>query len=205
MKNGCGDRCGQQRKECKHRCLEPCHPLKECPNNPCEAEIRVYCKCGYRFVNTICKSIPERDPIECNSECWKYQREKKLAMAFGSSKDFEANKDNINLEYYPEEVLEFAGQYPKFVKKCEQQLTDIVLNKSTRSFSGLGSAKKAFLSTLVFEHFKLDMCTYGGKNSKTVTDVFFKEGCRVPELMVSEVMALIDKGIMSSNNDDNRS
>jgi len=34
---------------------------------------------------------------------------KKLAMAFGSSKDFEANKDSINLEYYPEEVLEFAG------------------------------------------------------------------------------------------------
>lgn len=30
-------------------------------------------------------------------------------MAFGSSKDYEANKDSINLEYYPEEVLEFAG------------------------------------------------------------------------------------------------
>lgn len=30
-------------------------------------------------------------------------------MAFGSGKsDYEANKDNINLEYYPEEILEFA-------------------------------------------------------------------------------------------------
>ncbi len=71
-----------------------------------------------------------------------------------------------------------------------------------RSFSGLGSGKKSFLSTLVFEHFKLDMCTYGNKNSKTVTDVFYKEGCRVPELMVSEVMALIEKGILSAKNDD---
>ena len=29
-------------------------------------------------------------------------------MAFGSNKDYEANRDNVNLEYYPEEVLEFA-------------------------------------------------------------------------------------------------
>jgi len=57
MKNGCGERCGQPRKLCKHRCLENCHPSSECPENPCEAEIRVYCKCGFRFVNTICKSI----------------------------------------------------------------------------------------------------------------------------------------------------
>ena len=49
------------------------------------------------------------------------------------------------------------------------------------------------------------MCTYGGKNQKTVTDVFWKEGCKVPELMVSEVIGLIERGIMSSNNDDNRS
>lgn len=125
-------------------------------------------------------------------------------MAFGSSKDFEANKDNINLEYYPEEILEFAGVNPKFVKKCEKQLTDIVLEKSSRSFPNLSGAKKAFLSTLVFEHFKLDMCTYGGKNSKTVTDVYWKEGCKIPELLVSEVIALIEKGIMSANNDDNR-
>jgi hypothetical protein len=126
-------------------------------------------------------------------------------MAFGSGKDFDANKDSINLEYYPEEVLEFAGQFPKFVKKCEKQLTDVVLDKTTRSFPGLSSGKKAFLQTLVFEHFKLDMCTYGGKNQKTVTDVFYKEGCKIPELMVSEVIQLIEKGIMSANNDDNRS
>jgi len=115
LKNGCGDRCGQQRNLCKHRCLEACHPMKDCPEIPCEAEIRVYCKCNYRYVNTLCKSIPEREPIECNSECWKHQREKKLAIAFGTSKDYEINKDSVNLEYYPEEILEFAGANPKFV------------------------------------------------------------------------------------------
>lgn len=48
------------------------------------------------------------------------------------------------------------------------------------------------------------MCTYGGKNSKTVTDVFWKEGSKVPDVLVSEVMSLIERGIMSANNDDNR-
>ena len=68
----------------------------------------------------------------------------------------------------------------------------------------MNAAKKSFLSTLVFEHFKLDMCTYGGRNSKTVTDVFWKEGCKVPEILVSEVMRLIERGIMSANNEDTR-
>jgi thermostable 8-oxoguanine DNA glycosylase len=48
------------------------------------------------------------------------------------------------------------------------------------------------------------MCTYGGRNSKTVTDVFWKEGAKVPDILVSEVIALIEKGIISANNDDTR-
>jgi hypothetical protein len=102
-------------------------------------------------------------------------------------------------------MLEFAREHPKFVNKCEKLLTDVVLEKSSRSFTGLGSSKKPFLTTLVFEHFHLDMCTYGGRNSKTVTDVYWKEGSKVPDILVSEVMALIEKGIMSANNDDNKS
>lgn len=112
--------------------------------------------------------------------------------------------DGIKLEYYPEEVLEFGREHPKFVDKCEKFLTDIVLEKCVRSFSGLSSGKKAFLSTLVFEHFKLDMCTYGGRNAKTVTDVFWREGCKIPDVLVSEVMKLIERGLVSANNDDTR-
>jgi hypothetical protein len=102
-------------------------------------------------------------------------------------------------------MLEFAKEHPKFVEKCEKLLTDVVLEKSSRSFSGLGSTKKNFLTTLVFEHFFIDMCTYGGRNQKTVTDVFWKEGCKVPDVLVSELMTLIEKGIMSTNHDDNKS
>ncbi len=122
MDKGCGERCNKPRKECKHRCLEACHPQKECPVIPCEAEIRVYCKCGFRFVNIICKSVPEREPIECNSECWKHQRERKLAIAFGTGKSTAdlASAEGVNLEYYPEEILEYASTHPKFVVKVEK-------------------------------------------------------------------------------------
>ena len=48
------------------------------------------------------------------------------------------------------------------------------------------------------------MCTYGGRDSKTVTDVFWSEGCKVPDVLVSEVMKLIERGLISANNDDTR-
>lgn len=78
LQKGCGQRCNKVKEICKHRCLEPCHPMSECPKESCQAEIRVYCKCGNRYVNTFCNSVPNKEPIECNSECWKKQRDQKL-------------------------------------------------------------------------------------------------------------------------------
>ena len=38
-----------------------------------------------------------------------------------------------------------------------------------------------------------------------MTDVFFKDGCKIPDVTVSELIKLIDKGIMSSNSEENKS
>jgi len=67
-------------------------------------------------------------------------------------------------------------------------------------------SKRSFITLYVYEHFKLDMCTYGGKgaNNTSVTDVFWKDGCKVPEILVSEVIKLVEKGIMSSNHEATR-
>lgn len=127
-----------------------------------------------------------------------------MAFSSGGKSSPRGGAGALNLEYYPEEVLEFAREHPKFVAKCEKMLTDVVLEKTVRSFTGLTSGKKQFLQTLVFEHFKLDMCSYGARNSKTVTDVFWREGCKIPDVLVSEVMKLIERGIMSANNEDTR-
>lgn len=129
-----------------------------------------------------------------------------MANAFSSSKDFEENKAGIQFEYYPEEALDFAQKNPKFVSKVEGSLTDVVLQKTSRSMTNLTTAKRNFLMMYVYEHFKLDMCNYGGKktNGMIFTDVCWKEGCRVPEILASEVVDLINKGIMKANNEDSR-
>jgi len=168
--------------------------------------MRHYCKCRHRFVLTVCKSVEDRQPLECNADCWKFQRDQRLANAFGSSKDFEDNKELIQFEYFPEDILEYAENHQKFAQKVESLLTDVVLKNSSRSFAGLTGQKHNFLSTYVYEHFRLDMCTYRSKaGGTTVADVFWKEGCRVPEILATEIIALVNKGIMTQNSADRRS
>lgn len=66
---------------------------------------------------------------------------------------------------------------------------------STKTYSSLNSAKRQFIANLVFEHFNLDMCTYGSQGTKRVTDVFWREGAKVPEVLVSDIATAIIKGV----------
>jgi hypothetical protein len=65
----------------------------------------------------------------------------------------------------------------------------------------LGGARRLFIGTYVYEHFKLDMCTYKGTEA-TVTDVFYTEGCRVPEILATDIVNLVERGIYSSSTED---
>jgi len=68
--------------------------------------------------------------------------------------------------------------------------------------TNLTAEKRNFLVMYVYDCFKLDMCTYGElkTNDMKFTDMFWKEGCKVPKILVSEVVDLINKGIMKANN-----
>ena len=57
--------------------------------------MRLFCKCGHRWVQVVCKSISERPPIECDAYCWKKTRDAKIANAFGNAEDFNQNKSTI--------------------------------------------------------------------------------------------------------------
>jgi hypothetical protein len=48
------------------------------------------------------------------------------------------------------------------------------------------------------------MCNFGNKGAagKAVTDVLWKKGCKVPDVLISDVISLIEKGIMSSDQDE---
>lgn len=185
--------------------MASCHPNKPCPDTPCVAELRVYCSCGAKWVEVTCKSNPNRPPIDCDARCWKKQRDQRIASAFGSSQDFVANKDSIKFEYYPEEAIQFAKENMAWVKKIEAHLTYIVFNKSTKSYTHLTGGKRTFLTLLVHEHFKLDMCVYGQMGQKRVTDVFWKDGCKVPEVHCSEIADMIAKGIEEVKTESNMS
>jgi hypothetical protein len=48
-----------------------------------------------------------------------------------------------------------------WAKKIEANLIYIAMNKQQKSYANLSFKKRAYLGTLVYEHFNLDMCTYG--------------------------------------------
>jgi len=123
--------------------------------------MRLFCKCGHRWIQIVCKSVTDRPLIECDARCWKKQRDEKIASAFGSAEDFNNNKGTIKFEYYPEDTIQFALENMEWAKKIESQLVYIVLNKSQKSYANLPQQRRAYLGTLVYEHFNLDMCTYG--------------------------------------------
>ena len=108
------------------------------------------------------------------------------------------------MEYYPQDSLEFAKVNPKFVLKVEGILQDVVYHKTSKSFLNLNQGKRGFITRYVYEHFKLEMCNYGNKgpSGRQVTDVLWKKGCKVPDILVSDVISLIEKGIMSSDHDE---
>jgi len=54
----------------------------------------------------------------------------------------------------------------------------------------------------VYEHFKLEMSTYGLRGGgPVINDVNWKQGCRIPEVLVSDVMELIVKGLLSKDSE----
>ena len=124
--------------------------------------------------------------------------------SLGTGWGIEESKAAMKGDYYPEEALDFARKNPKFMEKVESSLLSVHESHASKSFPNLTSSKRAFLTMYVYEHFKLDMCSYGGKNTtdgRSVTDVCWKQGCRVPDILASEVIALINKGIITSDHE----
>ena len=91
--NGCGQKCNKKRKNWEHKWQTKCHAQDECPDLPCEAEIKLYWKCGYRYVSSICNRYfegfeeEEEKKIDCNSEWVKNKRDAQIAKAFTSKNE----------------------------------------------------------------------------------------------------------------------
>ena len=75
------------------------------------AEIRIKCECGALGAMAICS---QNTKVECNEECLRLQRNKKLDIAFGT--DSEAQLE------YPEGLVELAKMKPKFLNQLETRI-----------------------------------------------------------------------------------
>lgn len=159
--------------------------------------MRHYCKCGNRYVTIICKSVEDRKPLDCNASCWKVDRQRRIDAAFSTDEKIEESKESFQFEYYPEQILEYAEKNFKTAQRLESMLQDIVHNKGTKSFTNLGGAKRNIIGTYVYEHFHLDMCTFKGTEA-TVTDVFYKDGARIPSILATEIIGLVERGIVGA-------
>lgn len=71
---GCGKKCGKVRKDCKHKCLNSCHPLEEeCPKTFCQVMTKITCLCGTRFGFIECGAFKHKI-IKCNTNCKNKER-----------------------------------------------------------------------------------------------------------------------------------
>jgi hypothetical protein len=199
---GCGQKWNKKRQRCEHKWQFKCHANEPCPDSPCEAESKIFCKCGYRFIVGICNRCiegydeSEEQKIECNSEWVKNKRDSQIAKAF-ASKDEKKQKE-LRADYYPETLIDFAKDNIKFVVKLEKILEEVVKKQYSTSLPDFDPSFKKYISTLVREHYFLDMCTYGGRGkSKKVTDVSYKdENSEVPSTLLSDYVKMIKKGIV---------
>lgn len=203
---GCGQKCNKKRVSCDHKCQEKCHGEKECPNEPCDAEIKIYCKCKYRHIIGICNrfigyddEFEEPEPLECNSECLKNKRDAQIAKAF-TSKDTKKQKE-LKADYYPEYLIDFAKSNLKLVTKVEKILEEVVKFKCCKTLPDIEGEFLSPIAALVREHYGCDLCRYGSrlKNAKRVTDANYKDDdSRIPSTLLSDYVKLIKDGVISN-------
>jgi hypothetical protein len=204
--NGCGQKCNKKRANCRHKCQDKCHSKTDCPDEPCDAEVKVYCKCKYRHVIGVCNRYvdgfneeeEEKDLIECTPECMKNKRDAQIAKAF-TSMDTDKQKE-LKADYYPESMIEFAKSHLKMISKVELALEKAVKNKTGETLPEIEGEFLSPIAALVKEHYGCDMARYGGrlKNAKRVTDVYYKdEDSKIPSTLLTDYVKLIKNGIIS--------
>lgn len=85
----CNLACGRQFKYCKHNCKKRCHGDSDCWEIECDAKVKISCKCKVNKkdfkcgeVKKLSNNFSEEYFINCNDECKRVERLKKIEIAF---------------------------------------------------------------------------------------------------------------------------
>lgn len=96
-------------------------------------------------------------------------------------------------------MISWASKNASFVQKIESVLNSIVYSKGDGvSMPEMQGEKKLWICKLVKDHYYLKYTSYGN-SLKRVIDVYYTDDSRIPEVLLSEYVRLIQKGVLSSS------
>ena len=155
----CSQRCGRTRQSCEHQCMDTCHspyPCKE--DKPCQAKTFITCECQHRKQEVKCSATktnpsPTHEPLRCDDECKRLQRNAKLAQAL----NIDPATHTDNHIPYSQDTLNSAKANLAWTQAQEREFRVFADDPSAKrlNFKPMASPQRAFLHSLA-EDFGLD-------------------------------------------------
>lgn len=220
----CSQPCKEARSDCGHACAAPCHD-GPCPgSNPCMEKVKLNCACGHLTSMVICSSNANgglhsgllaaqiRDlnngnstaliqfnnkKLDCNEECSKMERNRRLALALQIENPDIQSK--LAAPKYSEFLKDLTKKDPTFATMVHDKLTDLVkLAKDSKqksrsySFEHMNREKRQFVHELS-DHFGVESESFDAEPKRNVVATAVKDRAWLPSQSIMEVVLGIRK------------
>lgn len=166
--------------------MEACHKEEECPEVPCQVNVKAKCECGRRetFVPCGVVDVPLQPSLKCDESC-------KKMMRFGSLFQKSAQRT-----YYPGTLLKFCKTNLAYVEKLERNIENMILQGKESMelvLSRSDQAKKLFIQLLVSRHYQMDLEYWNTGNSINIV-IKLNVHSKVPNPKLSTYFGQVQRG-----------
>lgn len=219
----CSQACKEPRDDCGHACGVSCHD-GPCPgSNPCMEKVKLNCNCGHLTSLVICSRVSglhsgllaaqihdlnnglnstaliqfNNKKLDCNEECSKMERNRRLALAL------QIENPDIQSKLAPPKYSDFLKDVtkkdPTFAASIHDKLTDLVkLAKESKhksrahSFEHMNREKRQFVHELS-DHFGVESESFDAEPKRNVVATAVKDRVWLPSQSIVEVVLGIRK------------
>ncbi|TPX08900.1 uncharacterized protein E0L32_009604 [Thyridium curvatum] len=155
----CTQPCGKTRRSCEHVCTDECHAPYACKEDrPCQSKTFVTCDCQNRKQEVRCLAsrtnpFPAREPLKCDDECLRLQRNARLAQALNIDPATHTD-DHVP---YSDATLKLFRESTAWAQAQEREFRVFAEDRGERRlrFRPMPAHQRAFLHALA-EDFGLD-------------------------------------------------
>lgn len=143
--------CNQQCSKllsCGHQCRMPCSHDHDHDVYECEMIVDIHCPCSRITRQIQCKISNSDSELQCDDECKRLDRCKRLAEALNIIPKEQEEKKIVT---FPLPIIEFCRMIPKWVNHVEQTLEAFIQGKINRyclDFKPMGKRKTAALISI---------------------------------------------------------